>query len=120
MDTQPNIAGFLQLLADHLPGLAPRITAILTWIGLARIFAKPFNLLLQRALTRLVEKAKGTQDPQIIHWTDRLLASFPYRMLNFICDLLTSIKLPASPRPSPSPDRAAGSPSPAPPAGSAL
>jgi len=74
MDTQPNIAGFLQLLADHLPGLAPRITAILTWIGLARILAKPFNILLQRALTRLVEKAKGTQDPQIIHWTDRLPA----------------------------------------------
>lgn len=85
-------SGVLSKLLNQWPWLA----GLMGWILTARLFAKPFSGWLQNAMDKLLTFTKSTPQLDDDEFVAKLLASWPYRLVAFLVDWSTSVKLPTS------------------------
>ncbi len=83
-------------LLDLLGGEQGWPAQVVTWIGALRLAAKPFGTWIQGLFTTLVAKVLETPEPEDDALVLGILKSWPYRLLSFLVDWLTSIKLPTT------------------------
>ena len=86
----------LQPLINLLAAKCHWLPSVAIWVGALRLALRPFNLLLEGWLNRLVTKARASSDPAAVAWVDRLLRWMPYRVVAFLADYLSSVKLPSA------------------------
>jgi len=86
----------IQPLIDALQDKLPWLAALTSFMGLARLLAKPISALVQSFFSKLVMFIQGTPETDDDAWLERVLASKPYRFFSFVVDWVLSIKLPSS------------------------
>jgi hypothetical protein len=86
----------MQPLIHLLVAKCPWLPSVAIWVGALRLALRPFNLLMEGWLNRLVAKARASSDPEAEAWVDRLLRWMPYRVVAFLADYLSSVKLPSA------------------------
>lgn len=86
----------IQPLIDALQDKLPWLAALTSFMGLARLLAKPISALVQSFFSKLVLFIQGTPETDDDAWLERVLASKPYRFFSFVVDWVLSIKLPSS------------------------
>lgn len=86
----------IQPLIDALQDKLPWLAALTSFMGLARLLAKPISALVQSFFSKLVLFIQGTPETDDDAWLERVLGSKPYRFFAFVVDWVLSIKLPSS------------------------
>lgn len=92
----PPMSETLQPLLDLLGGTQGRMGQFVAFVFAARIALKPINLWLQAQLTWLVDSCQNRTDFARPDNVRALLESFPYQLLAFVVDWVSSVKLPDS------------------------
>lgn len=87
----------IQPLLDLIPSEWRNALAwLLPIMGALRLCLKPASALLKAGITRAIETASNSIDPEDDTWIESIVASRPYRVLSYLLDLLASVKLPSS------------------------
>lgn len=87
-------------MIDSILNLLPEqwrapLLAVVATIGTLRLLLKPAGLWLKGVITRAVEKASLSLDPDDDTVIEDILETRTYRVAAFLLDLFTSVKLPA-------------------------
>lgn len=86
----------IQPLIDALQARLPWIAALTSFMGLARLLAKPISALVQSFFSKLLLYVQGTPEKDDDLWVEKILASKLYRAFAFLVDWVLSVKLPTS------------------------
>jgi hypothetical protein len=90
----------IQPLIDLLSAKYGWLAAVLSAMGTARVFAKPFSLALQSLLGRVFRFVHDTEEAEDDEFIAAMLRKPWYRAIVFVVDYLTSVKLPTELPPS--------------------
>lgn len=90
--TLPDPTGFLTFLTGKFPWIA----GVLTWVLMLRLVAKPVSGWLQGLATKALLYVQGTPETDDDAWIENILKSKAYRVVAFLVDWTTSIKMPTS------------------------
>lgn len=89
-DIQPLVELLRTLSGEH--GF---ITQALSWIAALRLALKPGQLWLRDRLAAALARAAASDDPEDDRIIMSILSSPAWRIAGFVCDLITSLKLPS-------------------------
>ncbi len=82
------------ILLDQLVHKYPWLLALLSFIGTARVIAKPGSLWIKSLITWAYERTITTSSTIDDHWIERMVEMPAYIWFAWLIDFLCSVKLP--------------------------